>query len=131
MQFDEARDTISRLIRDVLPGAPAAVASHGAGGGINFFGGANVVQIHMSTPQAAAPLQPAAPAPPDPPPYDHPALLARRKEVLIARLKARSAALGKPDLHLRFLQSVYGTADIDQLGTTALERALAWLETEE
>lgn len=129
MQFDEARDTISRLIREAIPGGapanPAPAPLSAALGGINFFGGANVVQIHMSASPATAAQELL-----DPVQIDHPAVLARRKQVLLARLKTRSASLGKPDLYQRFLRSVYGTARVEDLGTTALERALAWLETE-
>lgn len=128
MQIEEAKDTIARLIREAIPaaGSPVPASTHTATGGINFLGGMQVVQIHVT--QLPTPQPPANPVPAFDEP--HPALAERRREILIRRLQHRSAAQGKPDLYQRFLRSVYSTSDLKMLDEHQLARALRWLEDE-
>lgn len=132
LQLDEAKDTISRLIRDALPAAAQDGASAPTtASGINFFGGANLVQIHIASAAATAPQPTAASAiQPDPVQLDtaHPALSRRRRSILLQRIDRREQELGKPGLSLRFFKSIYNTCDVSSLAEAQLDRALRWLE---
>lgn len=133
MQVEEAKEAISRLIRQAMPEGPSQRISCEApatSSGINFFGGANIVQIHINSQAmqqpAQQPVQKQAETY-DAPQSDHPALVRRRKEIMLSRLAVRSTDLGKPDLYKRFLKSVYGTCDISMLDEASLARAMKWL----
>ncbi|GAB1477729.1 hypothetical protein MASR2M74_02710 [Paracoccaceae bacterium] len=128
MQMDEAKEAISRLIRDAVPAAPAPGSAQG---GINFFGGTNVVQIHMS--MAPQPMAEVALEQPKVELAPHPAIRGRRREILLSRIAASNEVLkirGKRDYHLRFAHSVFGHGNLSLLDHNQIERIVAFMEHE-
>jgi len=127
MQIEEAKDTIARLIRESLPAASAPITAAPSAGGISFFGGTNVVQIHMAAPSLPGTTAAVSHVQAD---DRHPAIADRRREVIMSRIEAANDALGRTDLHLRFSRSVYGHQDLRRLDEGQLERILAFLNHE-
>lgn len=129
MQIEEAKDAIARLIRDAMPATASAHtgATTTSAGAVNFFGGTNVVQIHIAPTYDQAVFRTERFAKND---TGHPAISDRRREVLLARIAAANKALGRSDYHLRFARSVYGSSDVKRLSEKQLSRILAFMSHE-
>lgn len=120
---ERPEDRIRKLFQET---APASQGPQPPGAAcppvtIQFHGGTNFVQIsvanaadHRPELLAAIPDEPTAVAP---------------RDKLIAEIKSRSIALGRPDLHLRFARSIYATSRLDRLSDAQLRNALNWLRS--